>query len=536
MKRILSFVLVLVLLLSMFAGLQVTAAAAGGKQASALKQGETFYMGRWPQSRVTNASLLANLNKLSVSLYSYNFKHNTNQTVDMSFGDVAYGGEVYRKVVLNQYRPYGASYSSSSYNSYQDDNGYTAGKTYWFRWDPIKWRTLKAESDGTYVMSDLLLDSQPYNDIYKSITWAESTIRAWLAKNFYQSAFSAGEKAKIVNHYHQNENSPWNSSVSGGAATTDKVWLLSYSDTINPAYGFSSFYSAYDNDTARQAQGSAYAKAQGLCVSSGSYPGNSCWWLRSPGNYSDSAASVDCGGSAYSNDYVSYTDEGVRPAFKINPSSILSGSADPAEVGRIYRGFTPPVLTAKISGLKCTARTAAAEKVVWNKMQGATGYQVQVSNAAGNKWAKYYTLAAKYNYCVFQKLAGGSNYKFRVRYFVKAENGKNYFGPWSKTLASPTLPASSYFTAVKTPEKKAFGVAWKAVKNISGYQIQTATNAKFFGTGTISYNIKASSRSAIFKSGIKSGKVYYARIRTYKVVGGKLYFSPWSKAVSVKTK
>ena len=42
---------------------------------------------------------------------------------------------------------------------------------------------------------------------------------------------------------------------------------------------------------------------------------------------------------------------------------------------------------------RCTARTAVAQKVEWNAVAGAAGYQVQISNAAGTKWAKYYNTA-----------------------------------------------------------------------------------------------------------------------------------------------
>ena len=195
---------------------------------------------------------------------------------------------------------------------------------------------------------------------------------------------------------------------------------------------------------------------------------------------------------------------------------------------------TIAVPNVKISGFKCSARTAVAQKVVWNKVNGATGYQVQISNAAGNKWAEYKTLNAKYNYFVFAKLTAGSNYKFRVRYYTKAEDGMNYFGAWV-VISSPTLPANTYFTAKSTPQRKCFALSWKQAKGISGYQIQTATNARF-SKGLITYNIKSTSKNAIFKSGIKSGRVYYARIRTYRVIGGKAYFSAWGKAVAVKTK
>ncbi|MCF0146452.1 MAG: hypothetical protein HUJ73_07685 [Eubacterium sp.] len=47
------------------------------------------------------------------------------------------------------------------------------------------------------------------------------------------------------------------------------------------------------------------------------------------------------------------------------------------------------------------------------------------------------------------------------------------------------------------------------------------------GNATVQKNITKS---------IVKGKAYYVRIRTYKTVGGKNYFSGWSKALKLKIK
>ena len=306
------------------------------KSARDLAQGETFYMGRWPQSEVTDSSLLSALNAQSVTLHSYAYKHSTDatgacQVVDMQYGDVAYGGEVYRKVVLNSYRPFYTTSGSSTSpeGSCQGDNGYYLG-IYWFRWDPIQWRTLKAEENGTYVMSDIVLDAQPYNDFDRATTWEKSTLRKWLAVEFYESAFSPFEKEELIADYHANENSPRSGSVGGGAATTDTVWLLSYADALNAAYGFASSESAAD--TARRADGSDYAMAQGLCVNTGAY-----WWLRTPGLYANSAVNVDNGGRTNADDWVHDSNRGVRPVIKLLPDCYISNAVEPMDVDRVAR-------------------------------------------------------------------------------------------------------------------------------------------------------------------------------------------------------
>ncbi|MDE6433516.1 MAG: fibronectin type III domain-containing protein [Lachnospiraceae bacterium] len=81
--------------------------------------------------------------------------------------------------------------------------------------------------------------------------------------------------------------------------------------------------------------------------------------------------------------------------------------------------------------------------------------------------------------------------------------------------------------------KKSFVVKWKKVK-CSGYQIQYADNKKMEKavtktikkSGTVKYQVKK----------LKAKKKYYVRVRAYKTVKGKKYWSDWSKIKSVKTK
>ena len=177
--------------------------------------------------------------------------------------------------------------------------------------------------------------------------------------------------------------------------------------------------------------------------------------------------------------------------------------------------YTAP--TGKVAGFKCAARTQAAEKLIWNKVPASvTGYQIQISNAAGTAWGKAYATAG--NYYLFKNLSAGSNYKFRIRFFIKTPEG-NKFSPWS-AVASPTLPAAT--TVKLTTAKKAFSAQWSR-KSVTGYQIQYSPRTDFAGAKTLT---------------IKNAQTYkcYVRIRTYKTIAGVNYFSAWSATAKVKTK
>ena len=96
-----------------------------------------------------------------------------------------------------------------------------------------------------------------------------------------------------------------------------------------------------------------------------------------------------------------------------------------------------------------------------------------------------------------------------------------------------TTPATSLTKLTKY--KKAFKATWKKKSGIAGYQIQYALNSKF--TKSVKIATVANKNTGSKKiSKLKAKKTYYVRVRTYKVVNGKTYYSSWSKAKKVKTK
>ncbi len=92
-----------------------------------------------------------------------------------------------------------------------------------------------------------------------------------------------------------------------------------------------------------------------------------------------------------------------------------------------------------------------------------------------------------------------------------------------------------------TKAKKAAAVKWKkqaakmSTSRITGYQIQLATDSKFTKNKK-TVNVKGYSKSSKKVTGLKGGKKYWVRIRTYKKVGSATYYSAWSKAKTVTPK
>ena len=84
-------------------------------------------------------------------------------------------------------------------------------------------------------------------------------------------------------------------------------------------------------------------------------------------------------------------------------------------------------------------------------------------------------------------------------------------------------------------KRKALVVYWNKIANISGYQIQVATDKKFKkNKKTVTVAKQNASKKTVKK--LKAKKKYFVRVRAYKTVNGKKSYGKWSKIKSVKTK
>ncbi len=133
------------------------------------------------------------------------------------------------------------------------------------------------------------------------------------------------------------------------------------------------------------------------------------------------------------------------------------------------------------------------------------------------------------------KLAAG-NYKVTYAsgrknvgvYKVTVTMKGNYSG--SKAVSFKINPKKTVVRSVISPAKGALKVTWvqQAVQT-TGYQIQYSLN-KNFGSGTKTITVKGPKVITRNITGLRGGKIYYVRVRTFRTISGKHYFSAWSPA------
>lgn len=94
-----------------------------------------------------------------------------------------------------------------------------------------------------------------------------------------------------------------------------------------------------------------------------------------------------------------------------------------------------------------------------------------------------------------------------------------------------TRPSASSMTVKGglklTAGKKKLTLTWKKLVKASGYEIQISQKKNF--KGAKKHNIKNSKKSLTIKN-LKSGKIYYVRIRAFTKTGGKKVYGKWAAA------
>ena len=156
------------------------------------------------------------------------------------------------------------------FGHYEQDNDTSNGK------ESIEWIVIGRDSSSVKLLSKAILDGRTYNDMNDSITWEKSNLRTWLNDDFLKAAFTGAEQDRIQTTQVPAPTNPVYTHTDAGGATVDKVYLLSASEAKS-VFPDLDIYDRIGNI-------SSYAADKG-CMGE--------WWLRSPGQSSNSAAYVD---------------------------------------------------------------------------------------------------------------------------------------------------------------------------------------------------------------------------------------------------
>ncbi len=375
MKKAIKALAVLLAVCFCFSALIVIVGATNAGEVA--KQG-SFEFGMYPQSEVKDAALLEQLNAL---------RDKTDREL-VKLDGVTYASYRVDGTGCNP----GGSPFSFYYGYYPYMKEYKL-KTYWFRFEPIKWRVL-ANDDGVLLLAENVLCTHTFNDAIRADnTWENSDVRTWLNDTFLKTAFTVQERSFLKTSALENEPNLIAGTSSGGAVTPDKVFLPSQSEITNPEYDFNVGWADkvddfgrpigyYETDTeegehcGRSTGASDYAKCQSVWTHIDKItnkPLDTCfYWLRTAGKDLTKASGVLPDGRVSMTGWdVDYTVLGIRPMMRVAADAVAEGKvseyvealasgADPSEIVEPMPFQITPSATEfhfKQEGVKFTADT-----------------------------------------------------------------------------------------------------------------------------------------------------------------------------------
>jgi len=146
--------------------------------------------------------------------------------------------------------------------------------------DRYEWRVLDIQSNAALIITEEIIETRPYHDVYTDITWADCALRKYLNGEFYDK-FNAADQSRIMPVLNKNLDNQWYG-AKGGEDTEDKIFLLSLEEVTCKYFGDSSANLLNRSKSQRywfQKKDENNSKRSANYIGGGGW----WWWLRSPG-------------------------------------------------------------------------------------------------------------------------------------------------------------------------------------------------------------------------------------------------------------
>lgn len=92
--------------------------------------------------------------------------------------------------------------------------------------DPIQWRVLTVQNDMALVYAESAIDYLQFDSTNPDCDWQNSSLRRWLNGEFYQTFFTASERAQIRTSVFETASGSLNYIGTSGSGISDKIFLL----------------------------------------------------------------------------------------------------------------------------------------------------------------------------------------------------------------------------------------------------------------------------------------------------------------------
>ncbi|MDO5519249.1 MAG: carbohydrate binding domain-containing protein [bacterium] len=220
--------------------------------------------------------------------------------------------------------------------------------------------------------------------------------------------------------------------------------------------------------------------------------------------------------------YTSSNEKVVKVSADGTITAVGKGKADIiAKAGNKTATFKVTVIQkpSKIENVKICRQTDTTVKVSYNKVCGATGYEIQVMKDKEMVSDKK-TLMTSYT---IKGLEQATAYKVRVRAY-KVVNGTYFYGDFSPYCDVTTTPKKVQLKGLDRINRTSLKLTWNKVKNASGYEVYMKEGIGLYKVVAI---LPDKSDSYTLNS-LRAGRIYTCKVRAFCLVNGKKVYGEFS--------
>lgn len=185
--------------------------------------------------------------------------------------------------------------------------------------------------------------------------------------------------------------------------------------------------------------------------------------------------------------------------------------------------YSEKALVPNISSIKSTQNSITLN---W-KSTGADGYKVYLMSEYEKNWNEVGTISGSQKSYVIRNLSSNTQY-----YICMRARSNEVWGAYSDCYYTATCTAATTISYCKSSSTTA-KIAWRQVNGAYGYEVQIKKDDKWSTALKLPY-YNATSGDV---TGLKAGKTYYARVRSYIYDGsGNKHYSSYSSSYKFTTK
>ncbi len=286
--------------------------------------------------------------------------------------------------------------------------------------------------------------------------------------------------------------------TNGLKAAKEKGWNTRYKSLSGGAESVSADYIQKGQDTLYLQKFDVDASYSGL------------YWHQ----YMQNLSAAESEGKSVKNSYALMGALGNPFVFKVPVYGDMPSSACAKPGDKLGK----PSLTAEKSG-----ETSAA--LSWKKVAGAYGYQIYRKEGENGSFAKIKTItgADKLTY-TDNAIVPGKTYYYKVRAYLKLKSGNQYSAYSAERSVDYAVPKTSW-KSLEIGGYTSVSLTW-AKRAVDGYKIYRRTDT---GKYSCIQTVKGKDVKEYEDTSVQPGHRYSYKIRSYKKIGGKTYYSAYTK-------